>query len=445
MKFLSINNLFWNICLPLLLLTSCIGEDGICPDPDHGISFDGKVQLAIHIAPVNTITANNTDYFNSEKIKSLRIILVSTDTVSSADTIEFNKYIPVSDGGMPVKDFQYDYVWKTKPGKKKFYILANEESVGNYSLLSSGDNDTPGSAVQPDSNLTKLLDGYLEGTVAGNLVETMNSIYFTPKYESTGNNTFLPYSSVYDNIMIEEKDQQRVSMFLVPVATKFIFNFTNARQFPVVVNGISLTYTNTESFLFGHVGSNDSIKTLDGNPFYWVDWLAQISILSQEYPGYYPNIGFNELYGWISDYDLPSDDKITSVLIAQGESFTIQGTENYDTDDAVPGTGMAGPFYVPESRNFIDPRSPSSEPEDYQMYYLTFNFTDTRDNSPLELADEYLYIDNLNALFRNTFCIINVRLGQGDVDVYAEIADWNQKSIQGWVNEGQARPGLTFP
>ena len=79
------------------------------------------------------------------------------------------------------------------------------------------------------------------------------------------------------------------------------------------------------------------------------------------------------------------------------------------------------------------------------MYYLTFNFTDTRDNSPLELADEYLYIDNLNALFRNTFCIINVRLGQGDVDVYAEIADWNQKSIQGWVNEGQARPGLTFP
>ena len=428
------------MALPVLLCACSVYENGpqqpAAPD-------DGMVPLAIHIAAVSTPSGSANDYFDSEKIKSLRIILVGTDNTTSKDTIEFNKLIQVQNGGVPASEFQYDYVWRTKPGSKRFYILANEESVTSISYDTSG-----GLSAPSFSSLGQLLNQYAEGAPAGDLLAVMNSIYFTPNYGNMGGDVYLPYSSMYEDILIGERDVQNVTMYVVPVATKFIFNFTNKRQAAVNVTGITLSYTNTQNYLLGQVGSTDFNKDLEGVSYYWVDWLAQISALSHNFPGNYPNINFNNTYGWIYYYDLPSELNTTSVFVAQSDNFVISGSENYGTDDAVPGYNSAGPFYVPESKNFINPEKPNSTPAPgtppVQSYYFTIEFEDTADGKmPPEVTN--VAIENLKALFRNTYCIINIVISQGEVKVYAEIAEWNQKSIQGWVTEGQAPPGLTFP
>ena len=435
------SNLIWCLFLPVILwLTGCRGSQ---EDPD--ISMDRKVAVAIHIAPVNSRVNDNNNYFDSEKIKSLRIILVGTDTETSKDTVEFNRYIPVQNGSIPASDFQYDYVWRTKPGSKKFFIIANEESVKNIQLVDSNDSSTGNSADATPSSLTDILNKYETGEPSGDLSQVMNSIYFTPSYEAEEGAIFLPYASIYDNITIEEMDVQNVTMYLVPVATKFIFNFTNKREHSVNVYDLSLSFTNTQNYLFGHVGNSDMTKDLEGESMYWVDWLAKISEDSHNNTGYYPNLNFNEKYGWISNYEIPSGNGgIISEFVALRDNLQIESSQNFGTDEAIPGYLSAGPFYVPESRNFINPNNDNSTPppaQQTQGYYFSMTLQDTADEQvPVEITN--VAIDNLKALFRNTYCIIHIVLTQGEVEVYAEIADWNRRSIQGWVTEGQSTPGL---
>lgn len=440
-------NLLWSLCLVMLAaLTGCADRS----EPDSQLPPDGKVRLAIHIAPVNSRAGETTNYFDSEKIKSLRIIMVGTDPATSVDTVEFNQYMTVQNGNVPADDFYYDYVWRTKPGDKKFYIIANEESVNKVFLESAGSSGSTEPDDNEGSSLTDILNKYVANTLSEDLDQTMNSIYFTPSYTKTeSEDIFLPYSSFYGNITIEEKDKQDITMYLVPVATKFVFNFTNGRALPMNVSNISLSYTNTQNFLFGQVASDDQEKKIDEESFYWVDWLAKISELSLDNTDYYPNLAFNEKYGWITNYKIPAGNGgIQSVFVASDEIIEIPACKNFDTEDAEPGFMSVGPFYVPESINFINPNNAGStndsSTETNQSFYLTMVFEDTAEGKD---APDFtnVAIANLKALFRNTYCIINIKMGQGPVEVYAEIAEWNTKQIQGWVTEGQAPPGLTFP
>lgn len=407
-------------------LMSCTG-DGI----DDNL-LDGKSLFVIHLDVVSASRADVT----TEMVNNLRIIMIDDD----ADTIEVNQLVTFDiQGGIPAANFPYDFSCYTNSGYKKFYLLANEDQVPTITYA-DGNTSLP-------TNLTDLLESFQTGDQnIDELEAALNSVCFSPQYTAdvTGN-IYLPYSSFYDNVFVSEIPENgeglrsTAEMFLVPVATKFSFNFTNNRDFGVDVTGISLKSINTANFLLAQVGASDQIKTIPdiAGSFYWVDWLAEISKLSQQAPGYYPNLSFNEKYGWISNYSLPFETTTNIpenyIFVGINESFTVPGV--LDSQNGEAGVYTAGPFYVPESKNFLDPITNTSFTD--QMYYLTLLLQDTDDTKKApDFTD--VNIPNLKALFRNTSVIINISMEQGDIEVYAEIAPWNQKSINGWVTEGGA-------
>lgn len=398
---------------------------------DYDLS-DGKQLFIIHLDVISGSRAAAT----AEMINNLRIIMIDTD----ADTIEVNQLVTFDiPGGIPAANFPFDFTCYTNSGYKKFYLFANEDRVQDI-MYADGNTSRP-------SNLSDLFDSFKTGDE--NIVQleaALNSVYFSPQYAAdTNGSIYLPYSSVYDNVFVAEIPEKgeglrsTAEMFLVPVATKFCFNFTNSRDYAVEVNGISLKSISSSNFLLGQVGSTDQSKTIPNvtGSFYWVDWLAQISKLSQQEPGYYPNLSFNEKYGWISDYSLPLETTTNIpqnyIFVGAQESFSVPGVLDGETGEA--GVYTAGPFYVPESKNFLDPITNTIS--SYQVYYLTLLLIDSEDYKEApDFTD--VYIPNLKALFRNTNVNINVNMEQGEIDVYAEIAPWNQKSINGWVTEGSA-------
>ncbi|MCH5221704.1 MAG: hypothetical protein J1F05_05165 [Muribaculaceae bacterium] len=407
-------------------LVSCAGDDA----PDN--LSDGKRLFVIHLDVVSATRSDAT----AEMIDNLRIVMIDDD----ADTIEVNQLVTFDiPGGIPATNFPFDFTCYTNSGYKKFYLLANEDRIPSI-MYSDGNTSLP-------ANLTGLLESFQSGDRnIAKLEDALNSVCFSPQYAADNNGSiYLPYSSFYDNVFVSEIPEDgeglrsTAEMFLVPVATKFSFNFTNYRDKAVDINGISIKNINSENYLFAQVGASDQKKTLPdvGGSLYWVDWLAEISRLSQQTPGFYPNLNFNDKYGWISDYSLPFETTTniakSYIFIGDDESFSVDGVLDGQTGEA--GVYTAGPFYVPESKNFLNPVTNTSTTE--QMYYLTILLKDTDD---MKQAPDFtdVSIPNVKALFRNTNVIINVKMEQGDIEVYAQIAPWNQKSINGWVTEGNA-------
>lgn len=428
--------LFVILCaMSQLLSGSCVGDDGACPTPP-GLEEEGLRQLAIHIAPVTT-RAESSEAEVTEMIRSLRIIMVHQQQ-NGTDSVEFNRLIVPSEAGVRATDFQYDFIWYTPEGTKAFYLIANEASV----TLSDG------------KSLSGLLDGYTAGSEPEETLSlALSDLYFAPQYEITDGKIFLPYTSVYDPVEVGKRAFKEQNFFLVPVATKFSFNFVNKREAPVRIKGISLEKANKTNYLFAKVGETDQQKKLPDSetPLYWVDWLAEISKLSASTSGFSENESFNDRYGWISDYEMPNDDETDleeAVFVSKEEEdvFEVAGI-GVDAAENASVSLSKGPYYVPEScnppdddnsggANGSDTSAGSAADKPTQMYYLTIGLEDTVDG---KTAPDFTHvaIPNLKALFRNTNVIIHISMSQGTVDVYAEIADWNYKSINGWVTEGQ--------
>lgn len=351
------------------------------------------------------------------------------------DSVEMNKYIQVEvEGGILATDFLYDFLWRTPAGSKTFYFIANEASVGNVQYTAG-----LSSASTLPSDFSTLLDGFAVGSLSAPVAEIMESVYFTPVYTvNESGNIYLPYTSTYSEVAVGDADYQEIEMFMVPVSTKFTFNFLNYRPAGVNVRGIEVSYINNDNFVFGNVGTTDFNKTIDGEQYYWVDWLQKVSLMSASNSGFGPNTSFNTLYGWIADYSMPTTGSRIQVLMGQEDVFTVPSytLENPQdpTSEVVPGSIQAGPFYVAESENFIVPGGTALTT---QRYFLSIDFEDLGENKTAPLFQE-VAIENLQALFRNTAVIINISMMSGYVQVYSQIAPWNQQTINGWVTEGQA-------
>ena len=432
-------------CLIFCFTLSCINDQ---PDkPVYGDDFPYTV--AINFSTLNTRAGNSQV---TEKIKSFRIIITSIPfqdvdgdsdndgPPESGEIVQLNKYVTEEN---LASSFNYNLLWNTDKGIKNFYILANEESVGNLSY-SNG--------ITDETNLSTLLNNFTEGSEASGLKSILTSAYFTPDYTvDNSGDIYLPYTSIYEGIKVE-KTIESYEMHIVPVATKFIFNFINYRATEVYINEISLNSTNTDNYLFANVGEQNMQMTLPGDPayLYWVDWLAKVSQLSQGNDGFSLNQSFNTLYGWIWDYSLPNSNVNNPyVFVATENPIQIAGL-SYSEDDGdeeeedvvgVPGKYTAGPFYVPESRVNVDEPDESENCRQLQRYYLTIGLADSDpDNNDVPEFSE-VEIDNLKALFRNTYVIINLVMRQGEVEIYAQIAPWTEQQSMGYVQEGN-KPGF---
>lgn len=397
-------------------------------DPADTAAMGKMGAISLHLKPVNY--SSRAESNSAEMVRSVRIIVFNEDSVELNRFVDINSVIP---GGVAAMNYQYDFLYRTVPGSKSFYLIANEESVASPVIKNSG-NDPQ------DLSFSDILDGFQIGYTDLEEMETiLNSIYFYPDYNSDGN-VYLPYSSYYTGTEVKEKERVDVDMFLVPVATKFIFNFINNRPNGVYLDQISINTVNTSNYFLAQVGAEDMMKTLPNETegMYWVDWLGKVSELSWEESEYYPNIYFNKKYGWIRYYEMPDElDREEShyFLLTPENPILIPGK----TDEG-ENTYMAGPFYLPESRtNLIDVPSSDSDSDDsvipVQKYKLTLKFEDTVAGNQAPPFDNVDFV-NLESLFRNTCVVVNIKFSQGELEVYAEISQWNVKTAKGWVTEG---------
>ena len=413
-----------SILLAMLCLVSCSrshrGSSLFGDDNDEtweGGTIGDQTMLVLRISPLNS---QETSQAPAEKVKTLRIIIIN----HYKNIIECNRSIDIPTTAASL--LSYTLTWPTVSGKKDVYVIANENSVAE--------------------NFGEILDGYTENSVASTLQERLQAYHFAPtysEYEEDGS-IYLPYTYYYGSLEAKKEEATAITAYLVPVATKFIFNFTNNRDFAVKVNGISLESVNSSNYLFAKVGEKDIEKNFNGEPYYWIDWLAEVAQASPS--GFSSNQEFNNYYGWISDYEIPSEDNVQKhIFIETNESFEVLGT--METSDNTPGKYTVGPFYIPESKNLTlknDSDKDTSDDDDNdddktlteQTYYLTIGLEDT---DPNKTAPEFkdVVIPNLKALFRNTYVIINVNMSQGDIEIYAEIHDWTKQEVNGWVTEGQ--------
>lgn len=439
-----------------------------------------RMILMLRMMPVDADPVTS-DSGVKEMIRSIRIILLSyggdeEDNGNSGNNgegiIEYNQRIEFENPSA-VSGFRYDFAWPTFAGKKSLYIVANEESVteGVRFLPSDG-----GTLPALSGSLTNLLDGYkavgkdhLADPAAqascAELVHVLDAVAFKPAYTVEDGEVFLPYVSYYsaaddiEQLNIKKGDyigaEAPFNLYLVPVATKFTFHFENYRPHAVEINDITLSSAHSENFLMARVGEADYKKpfgdistdpAVSWQDYYWIDWLAKVSEASHNYPGADDNRDFNAKYGWISHYAIPDGNtperktfvqKTDQQRVAQAE--VVPGDET----DGIPSTLTLGPFYLPESRNIARKSQNNigaetgSQETDSQQYYLTLGLHDvTHQSSEYDPKFEEQPIDNLEALFRNTHVKINVVLRQGNIRVYAEIAEWSPKSANGWVAEG---------
>lgn len=437
-----IRNIFFLILISLGF-SSCIHDSFTGVESD--VIDPNKTILFLDLKALNPSTMTTP----AEKIKSVRVIIIGNESNEEgidADYTDNPGETPASKGivecnrlyEFPIvnaSNFSYTLTWESNLGKKSVYVIANEESVGG--------------------NLKTTLDQYKETEDAGNLEEWLQSYSFKPEYAATGNTIYLPYTYFKTDFMPQAGKVNPVNCWLVPVATKFVFIFHNKRDNRVRINGISMAYANSESYLMPSVDSEAQYMEYGSESLYWPDWLAAVSQASWDYPEFGGNEEFNRGTGWITDYYVPNSDNADIFTFIEKDSkevFYIDAASEVTNDDGttetVLGSHTTNIFYLPESINYKNPTVGSGEEqavddntddEQTQTFYLTLKIEDPEGGgTPPQF--ENLPIPNLNALFRNTFVVIEVTFVTGDIEIYAEIAPWNQKIAHGWVSEGNA-PG----
>lgn len=423
---------------------SCIFDD--YPETENGgiSGIDGtKTLFEFNIRPLSV----SAETLPLEKIKTARVVVIAKgETAAVPDTVEYNRLLDVTE--VPAKDYAYTLRWNSTPGDKDIFVIANEASV--------------------DADLSTVLGSYPEGEPARNFVSMINDYSFTPAYEADAqNNIYLPYTFSQEDIRPRPGVMTSVNAWLVPVATKFIFNFTNNRPHAINIKGISMKSANKANYLLGH--PTEPTMEYNGEEMSWVDWLAEISKNSWQFPEYGSNSGYNDEVGWIVNYDLPDpDDAEVYTFVKQNdpdENFTVKAakTEEVDGEEVTtPGKHTTPVYYLPESANFPAPEAVDPDDTDdtgnagddtgdgddegetveaEQVYYLTMLFEDTANTGLTAPPFIDIPIPNLKALFRNTYVVINIIMSEGEIEVYAEIADWNRKTANGWVTEGNAPSG----
>lgn len=434
-------NLIRNILFLILIssgFSACVYENY----PDVGGTAD-KIEpnttvLLLDLKALNPSTMTTP----VEKIKSVRIVIVGTptpeedtDTPEGAEEtpaiVEYNRLFefPAS----LAQSFSYTVSWPSQLGPKSVYVIANEESVGE--------------------ELTDKLGSYEEQAPAGDLEEWLGDFTFTPQYEAEGNEIYLPYTFSKTDFIPVPETVNPVNCWLVPAATKFVFHFINKRDNAVKINGISMASANSKSYVFPHVGSRQLYMDYGGEWLYWPDWLAAVSKASWDYPEFGENEGFNNDYGWITNYYVPDlADATPYVFVGDGADapFPVDAAREITTEEGTEteaSTATTRIYYLPESINYrindeaaaAEPDEPEEEVQPEQAFYLTIDLEDMGPNGKAPKF-ENVPIPNLNALFRNTFVVIQMTMGQGDIEIYAEIAPWNRASSNGWVSEGNGAP-----
>lgn len=502
-------------------MSSCVWESlepAGTPDP----AADGREFFALHIASVNTGVLPDDGV--AEKIKTLRVI------VFGEHGIELNRSLAF-DEGLAATALNSVITWYADPDETKdFYIFANEEMAGDGSdgtihyLASKLPNGVSANTL-PTSLKALFEQEVYKGTresyfgngstnpkkpdeedeeadaagkaaakrIAAEFKAILQSVYFSPQYEAVRDASgrgeiYLPYTTFYEGVTLSEaraKDSEgknNLTMYLVPVATKFFFRFINNRPADIAIwnlkiggevvdksaqtaggvefelddkdKKVMIGGVNRAALLLASVGGTDREKEFadDRQTYYWVDWLAKVSELSHSHWGSAgENEDFNKKYGWISDYTVPFEADASPWIFVDrvqnsGSYPVVTGTDKAPENEHGERETTLGPYYLPESRYMVTYEREVTENNKTvkkrfteQRYILNLYLHDQSSASTagvldLEIAEP---IGNVASLFRNTYVYIVVTMNGGDIslDIYAEMTGWNAHSAYGQVTE----------
>lgn len=438
------------------LLCSCIYDDY----PDEAAAEQKTAWLVLHVGMVSPTRANGADN-NREAMHSLRVILMD-----EAGRVEYNGHIDkdsysFGDNGLTELDYGQTYPIRTTLGKKKIYLIANEESVtavestkGFAGTSFSNDNPPTLSALlntlTADDEDSAPGSGNGGGNAGAGAEALLNSIYFTPENYGEGN---IPLSSYYE-FSIEEADlgssgnrRLEKTFYLVHAATKFEFRFENYRPNPVAVDQLALSSIADKMYLMAQVGETDQTKKLpDGTEKYWIDWLKVVSDDTTLHPDLTgdpstDNKDINAKYGWITDYSLPDESNINAPSHQEktivdkdqniGGDWTIPAaTTNNTANNLTPGKLEDLPvIYFPESKF----NETTNGDETRQNYILSITVTDQTLSEDQSKKFPSVPLENLKALFRNTHVIVTVTIRNKEDEINLElkigICPWNKETI----------------
>lgn len=413
--------------LGALVFPSCV-YDTYDEDLDGN---DQAVRLVLQINAIGPDTrADNAGVV--EMINSLRIIMINED-----GALEVNDKITSADVKKEAAGFSYTYFRFISPGKKRVYLVANEESVGEVRF-----SDTSDLPSLPTNSLSSLFSHFTAGAdavAAGqNMEKVLGRVYFNNDNTLSGTDgkIYLPYSSTYE-ITVEDIGgitHLENPLYLVPVATKLDLIFINRREKTAQVDDVLFCSLNRNNYLNARLDPSEQTRQLHEQNVWWIDWLQACSVASQSAQD---NVEFNKLWGWIKKYELPlpGEQKIQKSLNPNGDLWVVDALEDKNN----PYKLQVGPFYLPES---IQPTTHTPDeydnPEDApqpgdQLYTLTFKVRNQGEDVSYTIAGIELF--DVKALFRGTHVVVTAEFFENEVEIYAEIGPWVKRRFLGFLQE----------
>ena len=380
---------------PVLFLGSCSGHDDEMPARGEG----PESVLVLRVGTIGRTRSGAADT-DIERMHSLRVVILN-----DAGEVEHNFYTSFSQGLE-----EYTHRFGVAPGKKKIFLIANEESV-YYLTGEDGDGAT--------APLGDLLADVSVGS--SGFENSINAVCFRPDYTSDEVQRYgIPLTSEYELTLGPEttEAERTMTLYLVRVATKFTVNFENRRAEDVTVSAFTIGKVSDTNYLMPHLNVHNAL--FDGFPT-WIDWLKDVSDKSNADP-YDPSADES---GWLTEYELPidaqsKDYEYAGPILVPAKTESDGGTEY--------GTKSVERIYIPESKSVKDGSSDSGE----QEYKMSLTLTIDGEDRLFECV-----LPNLKALFRNTHVVVNVRFGKQEYPViYAGIVYWGfYDSVQGFVEE----------
>lgn len=408
---------------PLLLLCSCINDNGPFADDDDPAERESCF-LTLNVGLLETRAGGSgTSLAAWERMRTLRVVVLSQTSAQ----VEFNRHYSLDADGeslygpivIPVK----------ADGTKRIYLIANEEWADKL----------PGDAT----SITDLLASAVVGSSATDFTSAITNAVFAVPASSYGEDSYIPMSSVYE-VQTTAADaggrKDCGTFYIVRTMTKFTFSFRNDRVTgdPIHVRKWQIEgLAENKAYLMPHFTPDN-----DGNWGYsqnsslgvwtsfgtgwtetgseWKEWLAKVSDESNIDPEN-PEPDEN---GWLTVYEIPSTET-EMVKHEYGEGELVIPIDDKEHDGLVV-------TYRPESKNVKTSGYAFAGEQEYKVnLWVT-------EKGKEHSFDASVTIPNLRSLFRNTHVCINVKFGErmNDDVIYAKIIDWEiSKRI-----EGELRP-----
>ena len=372
-----------------------------------------------------------------EAMHSLRIVLLNDDEGEDHGKVEYNTLVRFNTSqteyGEGTSGFQFI---RTKPGDKKIFLVANEESITHVKMVGAG-------AAFDGGSLTEVLGSRTANaeTDPGDFEALVNAVSFAPGgYEGMN----IPLSSSYAFNIADKDAGARVTktFYLVHAATKFEFEFVNNRTADIRIDELSLSRIAEDMYLMAHfdnVGENEdkTVEWTEGGTVrneYWIDWLKEVSDATNGSPADPDNEQVNKAYGWISDYGMPAQTSYNLRSIVSGSA----------PSHVIPvSSSAAGPYtlptvYCPESKYI-----PASGRQEYR-FSVTLTDTGIAEGSPYrtkQFTETLSYVsadggtqDNLVTLFRNTHVRVRCTLGYigEEISLHLHVIPWYPEEDEMW-------------